>query len=266
MSYNSSPDIRGMEPVYSGERAKRLDQNILYAQKLQDALFRNTNVQSLFKDNFIFDRPKDLVGGDFYLIDQVAGQKMVLVGDCTGHGPSGAMLSALCVSILKDLITKYKTLSPSLIIDKALQKLHEMLENGVIHDGMEVTLAFIHESRKEIRYASTGQSMFLYGAEVQRTIKFPHIGFDGSLMHKLKDQVVSYQADTMLYLATDGMKDQFGSETGRRYSAKKMANCFASCWQRSCADQESAIAAQFEAWQGALEDQTDDVLLIGLKL
>lgn len=268
MSTSSPKAIEVQDSYMSEGRAERLDQNILYAQKLQDALFRNTDVSKLFTDSFIFDQPKDMVGGDFYLIDTVAGKKMVLVGDCTGHGPSGAMLSALCVSTLKELFRKYKNLSPSLIIKKALLKLEEMLkrEDDFINDSMEVTLLFINEEKQEIKYASTGQNIYIYGVSADKVIKSPHVGLESSQLDQLKDQTLKYTPGDMIYLPTDGMKDQFGSETGKRFSTKKMAALFESIQQQSCDSQKANIREEFLRWRGELEDQTDDVLLIGLRL
>ncbi|GEM_PF-4447905 len=249
------------------DRIERLDQNILYAQKLQDALFRNKTVEDHFKDGFIIDQPKDAVGGDFYLVDSIAGQKMILVGDCTGHGPSGAMLSALCVSILKELLNKYKTLSPALIITKALDRLASMLDNGddYLSDGMEATLLFINESKKQIKFASTGQYVFTYGSDVSKTIKTRHVGYEKSSVN-IEDQCITYTDDTMIYVSTDGMKDQFGSETGRRFSNKRLESCFSDFWELSGRDQSDKIKERFQDWQGTLEEQTDDILLLGIRL
>lgn len=268
MSFLPPDTVGSYDSHTSDQRFQRLDQNILYAQKLQDALFRNCDVDLLFEDNFIIDQPKDLVGGDFYLIDKIAGKKMVLVGDCTGHGPSGAMLSALCVSILKELIAKYKTLSPAMVITKALLKLEEMLKNGeqLIKDSMELTLLFINETKYEIKYASTGQYIFMNGPSTEQMIKSRNLNLEPSQIDSLSDQTLTYNSGTMIYLPTDGMKDQFGSETGRRFSSKKMSQIFSKHWQKPCSEQKEEILKEFRFWQGAQEDQTDDVLLIGLRL
>lgn len=268
MSFLPPDAVESYDPNTSEQRFQRLDQNILYAQKLQDALFRNCDIDDLFQDNFIIDQPKDLVGGDFYLIDEIAGKKMVLVGDCTGHGPSGAMLSALCVSILKELIARYKTLSPAMVITKALLKLEDMLKNGeqLIKDSMELTLIFINESKREIKYASTGQYIFLNGPSTEKVIKSRNLSLESSQIESLTDQTLTYTSGAMIYLPTDGMKDQFGSDTGRRFSSRKMSQIFSEHWQKSCSEQKNEILKEFNFWQGTEEDQTDDVLLIGLRL
>ena len=126
------------------DKKARLDENISYAKKLQQALFRqDAQEQQFFEDHFIFDQPKDEVGGDFYVFDSIQNKKVVFVGDCTGHGASGAILTALCTSTVKSYLQKYKTLSPSLIIEKSQQKVQELLEAGqadLIRDNMEATL------------------------------------------------------------------------------------------------------------------------------
>ena len=152
-----------MKEKEAEDKKARLEENISYAKKLQQALFRqDAQDQHFFEDHFIFDQPKDEVGGDFYIFDSIQNKKVVFVGDCTGHGASGAILTALCTSTVKAYLQKYKTLSPSMIIEKSQEKVQELLEAGkvdMIRDNMEATLMFIDESKNEIKLATTSTSI-----------------------------------------------------------------------------------------------------------
>lgn len=247
------------------KQAVRLQENISYAQKLQDALFRkNGRKARLFDEFFILDLPKDKVGGDFYLIDQIQNRKVVLLGDCTGHGASGAMLTAMCVTAIKELLRKYKTLSPAMIINKAQEQLTEMLENGSksLRDNLEATLVFVNEEKQEIKFASTNQELYLMHETVHRTIKNRRSFQSKS---ELTDQTIFYEKGAMLYLGSDGLKDQFGGEKSKKFTSKRISDLLSTIHIQRAEDQKAKLRETYKVWRGA-EDQTDDILLLGVRL
>jgi len=250
------------------ERQERIEENISYAKKLQQALFRKDSLeQDIFKDRFVLDMPKDEVGGDFYIIDQIQNKKVVFVGDCTGHGASGAILTALCTSTVKSYLTKYKTLSPALIIEKSRKKVEELLQAGElesVQDNMEATLLFIDEQKYEIKYASTTQEIFYIGEEDNIKIKPEKVKVDGK--YEVQDKKLNYKPGSMIYAASDGFKDQFGHETGKKFSSRQLQLILGEVFHKDCATQEEELKTTFNHWKGTSEFQTDDVLLLGIRL
>lgn len=242
----------------------RILENINYAQKLQDALFRKTISPSLFEDIFIIDQPKDQVGGDFYIIDTIQNRKVIFLGDCTGHGVSGAMLTALCGSILTELFRIYKTLSPSLIINKTQKRLEEMLSTGKergVSDSLEATLLFIDERTKEISYASTVQEIYYVGDDVQKLLKFRK-----KKGEELVDERFAFEFGKMIYLSSDGLKDQFGGDRYKKIGSKRIFEWFQESHQLTCSNQKKLIARNLREWTGEGGEQTDDILMIGIRL
>lgn len=242
----------------------RIFENINYAQKLQDALFRKAIAPDLFKDIFIIDRPKDQVGGDFYVIDIIQNRKVIFLGDCTGHGVSGAMLTALCGSILNELFKTYKTLSPSLIINKTQKRLEKMLSAGMemgVSDSLEATLLFIDERTKEISYASTVQEVYCIGTDVQKLLKFRKRKDE-----ELTDDRLVFDIGDMIYMSSDGLKDQFGGDRNKKIGSKKIFEWLQKHHQETCSDQKSLIIKGLEDWKGERGEQTDDILMIGIRL
>ncbi|HCX21175.1 MAG: hypothetical protein CMB80_32865 [Flammeovirgaceae bacterium] len=249
------------------ERQERIEENISYAKKLQQALFRKDSLeQEIFTDRFVLDQPKDEVGGDFYIIDQIQNKKIVFVGDCTGHGASGAILTALCTSTVKSYLTKYKTLSPALIIEKSRQKVEELLQGGELEsvpDNMEATLLFIDESRQEIKYASTTQEIYYIGEEDNLKIKPEKVKVDGR--YEVQDKTLKYKPGSMIYAASDGFKDQFGEASGKKFSSKQLHETLSLLFEAPCSEQEQKLTNTFIKWRGS-ESQTDDVLILGIRL
>ncbi len=248
------------------EQNERIQENISYAQLLQNALFRDPNeLNNLFDDFFIIDRPRDKVGGDFYLVDNIQGKKVALLGDCTGHGVSGAIMTAMSISIIKEQLAMFKTLDAELILEKSLQKLGKMLSGGRddMADTFEATLLFIDERKQSVRYASTSQSLYLFGEKVEQLIKkkrgstkSSNIGMTG---------IFDYEPGTMVYLSSDGFQDQFGGPDCRKFGSTAMMDMFGAVHAEACDEQKKEIEKRLDAWQQD-EDQTDDILVLGIKL
>ena len=66
-------------------------------------------------------KPQGIIGGDLYWVGQKGNLKYFAVGDCTGHGISGAMLSVLALSFLNYIISLKTTLLPTSLSLKHLQ-------------------------------------------------------------------------------------------------------------------------------------------------
>jgi serine phosphatase RsbU (regulator of sigma subunit) len=80
-------------------------------------------------DHFVFFKPLNFVSGDFYWIGGKDGLIFAAVGDCTGHGVPGAMLSILARNILEYSIMTKSILST----DKILREMdRKFLERGTI--------------------------------------------------------------------------------------------------------------------------------------
>ncbi|MEQ8546300.1 MAG: PAS domain S-box protein [Cyclobacteriaceae bacterium] len=248
---------------------KRISDNIAYAHMLQDALFRNTELtDTLFEELFIFDQPKDTVGGDFYIFDKIQNKKVIFVGDCTGHGVSGAIMTAIASSIIKSMLLKYKTLSPTLILTKSLEMLRGMLDGGEnpIKDSFEGTILFIDEIQKTVRYASIGMDLYLYSDEKVERIKGQKekVLFENEMISK-SERIISYKENDMIYLTTDGFKDQFGGEDDKKFTTRRIQDLLGNIYHLSSDEQYEKVKSEMDNWKNGLP-QTDDILMVGIKL
>ena len=77
-------------------RTKNIEDSLKYAQRIQKAMFTTPReMRMLFPESFIFQKPKDIVSGDFYWARRVNGKVLFSVADCTGHGVPGAFMSLI---------------------------------------------------------------------------------------------------------------------------------------------------------------------------
>jgi tetratricopeptide (TPR) repeat protein len=92
------------------EAHKEITDSINYAKRIQSAILPPDKlVKEFLQDSFILYKPKDIVAGDFYWMEQVAskgkeddGKILFAAADCTGHGVPGAMVSVVCNNGLRE--------------------------------------------------------------------------------------------------------------------------------------------------------------------
>lgn len=258
---------RSIPKLNLSESENQLYANISHAKRIQNALFQTLNLDdSKFEDQFIIDLPKDQVGGDFYLLRKIQSKTVVLLGDCTGHGVSGALMTALCISIVSEMLDTYKTLSPSMVLDKVQVKLNQLFaaNDKSINDGMDSTLMFIDDKTLTIRYATIGQSFHLISDNISQTFKGGRNDF-GTMKIERRDQTLKYEKGAMVYLLSDGLKDQFGGINGKKLGTKRVHELFEEIYSLNCKEQSESVHQNLSGWKSG-EAQTDDIMVMGIRL
>jgi serine phosphatase RsbU (regulator of sigma subunit) len=69
----------------------------------------------------------------------------------------------------------------------------------------------------------------------------------------------------MIYLFSDGYRDQFGGKDNKKFMSKKFNDLLLSIHQRPLLEQKDILDKTIEEWKGN-HPQTDDILVMGLRL
>jgi predicted ATPase len=75
-------------------------------------------VHDFLPGSFFIWKPKNIVGGDFYVCEKVDGGVIIALIDCTGHGVPGALMTMLAGSGLRRIIHEERTIAPSAILHR----------------------------------------------------------------------------------------------------------------------------------------------------
>src|SRR6056297_3182888 len=82
-------------------QAQEIKESIHYAWTIQKAMLSNDKfVEEILPSRIIMYRPRNVVSGDFYWINQIRNFKIIIAADSTGHGVPGVFMSMLGISIL----------------------------------------------------------------------------------------------------------------------------------------------------------------------
>src|SRR5690606_15941368 len=108
------------------EKNKELDEinkditaSIRYAKRIQDAILPPDDyVKKHLPNTFILFKPKDIVSGDFYWMEDFKDSVIFAAVDCTGHGVPGAFMSIVGHNILDRVVAENKITEPARILDE----------------------------------------------------------------------------------------------------------------------------------------------------
>jgi serine phosphatase RsbU (regulator of sigma subunit)/HAMP domain-containing protein len=252
---------------------KHVTDSIKYAKRIQDAILPPESlIKRVLPNSFVLFRPKDIVSGDFYWIDQRANKTMFAAIDCTGHGVPGAFMSIVGYNILKQVIDSNKNTSPSFILDRLNEGVSETLHHGhdvaQAKDGMDVAFCTIDFSTLELQYAGAFNPLYIVrdGQLMEiKADKFPIGLFLGEEKKKFTNHTVQLRKGDAVYIFSDGYADQFGGPKGKKFMISHFRNLLIQLAVQPIEQQKQIISKTLSDWCGKL-DQVDDILVIGLKI
>lgn len=259
---------------------KHITDSLHYAKRIQTAILPSEiTLHKNFEDSFVFYNPKDIVSGDFYWFVKQEGKVIVSAIDCTGHGVPGAFMSLIGYNGLNDVVLTQKTTTPSDILQKlngiVTERLNQKKEEGVVRDGMDMSLCTIDLKSNMMEFAGAHNSIYLIRngiLQVFKTDKFPVGAFIDDSIQQFTNYEFQLKPGDCLYLFTDGYADQFGGDTekvrargGKKFKYSRFEKLLLDIHKKAMHDQHDILMQQFEEWKGELE-QLDDVCVIGLRI
>jgi serine phosphatase RsbU (regulator of sigma subunit)/Tfp pilus assembly protein PilF len=249
------------------EKNQEIMDSIVYAKRIQSAILPPAKlVKEYLKESFILYKPKDIVAGDFYWMEQKDGKVFFAVADCTGHGVPGAMVSVVCNNALNRSVREYGLTIPGEILDKTRDIVVQEFEQSEedVKDGMDIALCSIEGMK--LQYAGAYNPLWIIrnGAIIETKANKQPIGqFDDPKPYTTHS--FDLEQGDVIYIFSDGYVDQFGGDKGKKFKAKVFRNLLLSIQDQSMEEQNNSIDNTFERWKGDLE-QIDDVCVIGVRV
>ncbi|MDQ3048518.1 MAG: SpoIIE family protein phosphatase [Bacteroidota bacterium] len=252
---------------------KHVTDSIKYAKRIQEAILPpDSLVKRVLPNSFVLYKPKDIVSGDFYWIDEKYGKTMFAAVDCTGHGVPGAFMSIVGYNILKHVVNNNNFTNPALILDSLNEGVSETLHHGheasAAKDGMDLSFCTIDFNTLELQYAGAYNPLYLIrNGELMQTKadKFPIGLFLGEEKKKFTNHSIQLQKGDCVYIFSDGYADQFGGPNGKKFMANHFRELLLEVHKHPIDKQKEVLNRTIEEWRGPL-DQVDDILVIGVKI
>ena len=247
--------------------------SIHYARRIQDSILPPDDfIKKILPDYFIFYRPKDIISGDFYLIDKIDKLIHIAAVDCTGHGVPGAFISIVGHNILNDALKEHKFVKPADILNDLNKGISEVFRKNYketsVHDGMDIMYCNINPENLVLQYAGAYNPAYIVRNKQLielNTDRFPIGSYFEDSQRKYSNNEFQLQKNDFLYLFTDGFSDQFGGPKEKKFKYKQFKELLINISHLKPPEQLEQLQLSFESWKGNLE-QIDDILVMGIRI
>ncbi len=249
------------------QRLELLD-SINYARRIQKALFVGEDVLiASTPKSFIYNKPKDKLSGDFYWIGKHKDMLIVFVGDCTGHGVPGAMLSVVGTSILSKVVHEEGIYMPGEILTRLNYLFFKQLnlKEDYTRDGMDASIVTINLVNKNVYFSAANNDAVYFEKDAMVELKSKRGSIGSAENSEFSTITVSNSEGRFFYLYSDGVKDQFGGPKHKKLSSKRFKEILAETSHLPIGEQKEFLHQQVLKWKGDTP-QTDDMMVIGIKL
>jgi len=252
-------------------RNKNIEDSLMYAQRIQLAMFSTArDIKRLFPDSFVFQRPKDIVSGDFFWTREIDHKIFVAAADCTGHGVPGAFMSLIGLELFRQIITGKGLYKPADILDELNRNFNIIfgnMEDISLKDGMDLSFCTFHTDTNIMEFAGAFNPVYLIRDSEIIEIKGDRITVgpdNGFPRPPFTNQTVQLQPNDIIYMFSDGYADQFGGPEGKKFKFRRFRHLLLSIHHHGMDKQRKILEDSIMDWIGDYE-QVDDMMVLGLK-
>jgi tetratricopeptide (TPR) repeat protein/serine phosphatase RsbU (regulator of sigma subunit) len=254
------------------EKNEKILDSIRYAERIQRAILPSAEKwQRLLPESFLLYKPRDIVAGDFYWLEETERYIFLGVADATGHGVPGAFVSIVCANALYKAVLEEGWESPAEILWRVREVVvSQLTQTGEkVKDGMDIALIrFAKADRSRAVFAGANRPLWIVSAEGVLEVAGTRqpIGYvEEPKPFEEVELMLGSRVPAMVYAFTDGIVDQMGGPKGRKLLPKGLREWLLSLWNQPVAKQAESLTALFETWRGE-HHQIDDMTIVGVRI
>lgn len=256
------------------DQHKSIKSSINYAKRIQEAMLPKTELQKkLLPESFILLKPRDSVSGDFYWFTEMKSwynpDVVFTVADCTGHGVPGAFMSLIGMNSLNGILNR-GIAEVDQILDALNVEIRTALQQETTgnNDGMDIALCIYRKEKNTLEFSGAKSSLVYIQNNKLEQVKgdvHPIGGIRSIKGFSFRKHIIPIEELTMIYLFSDGYRDQFGGKDNKKFMAKKFNELLLNIHQRPLHEQQEILDKTIEEWKGNYP-QTDDILVMGIRI
>jgi serine phosphatase RsbU (regulator of sigma subunit) len=248
-------------------------QELVNAQIIQQGLLpKPRHFNRIFDDSFILYKPQNIISGDFYWVGKQNNLKYLVVGDCTGHGISAALLSVLAINLFQYAIMNKGIKKTDKILREVDRKFIESFKNNedktFDNPWIDLSIVCINEEKKVLQFSSATRKVMQVSKSdmtINKGNRYPIGGWQLEDNRQFEPQEYAYEKGDIIYLGSDGFQDQIGGEKNKKYKSRRLHQFLHKQHKLALSTQKQRLEREFETWKNDNE-QLDDVCIVGVKL
>jgi len=253
------------------EKNNEILSSIRYAEKIQKVMLPFAHhFEENTKNYFILYLPKDIISGDFYWYNIIGNYRYFAVGDCTGHGVPGSMLSMIGSMILHESIQRGHLSTNEIMhyLDDTFSIAMSLTRDNsnVLRDGMDICLIRQDITSNQVEFCGAGRPLYFIQNGELIEIKGNNLAIGGIKRKEVlfESHIINLQGGERFYLTSDGYADQ--SDLNRKkLGTKRLKELILGIQPKDFNEQMLALKSELENHKGETE-QRDDVTIIGIEL
>ncbi len=248
----------------------KINGSLKVAQTIQEAILPyQMKLDRLLGNYFVINRPKDVVSGDFYWLDEINGKVILVVADCTGHGIPGAFMTLIGVNLLDKIIRIRQITQPNEILNHLHEEVKTILKQQYTtnNKGMDASVISLEKADDHTVIQFSGaKNNYYYYADHLYEVKGDRKSIGGIQDESIRftNQQLTLPTGAMLYLGSDGLEDQ-NNNTRKKFGRKRLQALLSSIAALSSDQQKAKIEESLQLYMQDTE-QRDDILWMGVRL
>ena len=245
---------------------RQLDASIDYASLIQRAILPDRQMaQSLGEHHFVLWRPRDVVGGDFYVFLADGENCLVGVVDCAGHGVPGALMTMLARAAIDHALNEVGSRSPAAVLARTDAAMRAMIEENqmfrAIATNIDAGLVYVDRPAGRLLFAGAKISLYWSDGDQVAEIKGDRRALVDRRNGDYHDRHFPLVPGRTYYLATDGILDQSGGDHGFGFGRRRFTAMLRDHAALPLAAQCTGFAETLARYQGE-RPQRDDITLL----
>lgn len=254
---------------------RKIATSIRAAQTIQQAFLpTKQELEAQLGAHFILDRPRDVVSGDFYRLDEVMGYTVLVVADCTGHGVPGAFMTLIANNILDKLLHTENIHDPAQLLTRLDADINRALRQSESSNssGLEAVILTFRRNPDdpllELQFAGARNKLFykLPDQEALSEIKGTRRAVGGKHRYHRKFELhhLHLPKGTMIYAGSDGIQDQNNPQRDK-FGSLRLKALLNELAELPPDAQRERLEERLERFMADAE-QRDDILWVGFRV
>ena len=228
----------------------------------------------MFSEIYVYNKPKDIVSGDFYWLGEKEDTIIIAVCDCTGHGVSGAMVSMIGNSLLNKVVHDMHIFNSGKILDQLhIEFLNAFPDQS---NGMDCSILCINRDNNSIEFSGAVNPLYILKENNIEIVKGDLFSIGGSGLHRkgralrkrsFGTKKLKIDPNATYLMTSDGYIDQFGGQHNKKFNKQRFQELCRRISTIHPDQQFLQIESTMTNWMSTSQQgQIDDILVLGFKL
>jgi|GEM_PF-6370940 len=247
--------------------------SLQYAKRIQTSLLpRQDLIQKILPNSFFLWNPRDIVGGDIFILKEIKDGFVVGIFDCTGHGVPGALMTMIASSAIRRIVDVEHCYDPALILRKLNRNIKKSLQQDhsdtLSDDGLDAALCRVNLKHNYLVFSGARIPLYLVQQGEYHMLKGDRcsLGYKRSdLDFEFTNHQITLEKGVTFYLLTDGYKDQLGGKRRLLFGKKRLRELLCKISKLPFPAQKEKLEEVYETYRNNSPIQ-DDVTAVGFSL